>query len=185
MTCIVGLVSDGVVHMAADSAGVGGLDLRVRSPKSKLFLNGKLLFGCTTSFRMIDLLRDVLSPPAVQEGQTPHAYVVKTLIPAIRQCFKDGGFATTKDGREMGGTFLLGFRGALFTVYDDYQVAIDQDDFAACGSGEAYAMGSMHATRGIVQEPVVRLSMALSAAERYCAGVRGPVDYLSLEAKQP
>ncbi len=187
MTCIVGIKKDsGEVIIGADSAGVGGLDLRVRAPHSKLIRNGGLLMGCTTSFRMIDLLRHHFTAPGVYEDQKPIDYIVKSVIPAIRTCFKDGGFASKESERERGGTFLIGFRGELFTIYDDYQVAQSADNFAACGCGEAYAIGSLYSTHGLDnQQPIDRLSLALQAAETYSAGVRGPFDFLTLEAHKP
>ena len=56
MTCIVGLVHEGVVYIGGDSAGVGGMSLTVRADE-KVFQNGEFLMGFTTSFRMGQLLR--------------------------------------------------------------------------------------------------------------------------------
>lgn len=184
MTCIVGIAYDGKVMLGSDSAGVGGWDLRVRGPNAKLVHNGNLIFGATTSFRMIDILQHGLTPPKVFEGQKPVDYMVQSLIPAVRQAFKDGGFAKIESGRESGGTFLVGFRGQLFTVYDDYQVAFDANDVAAVGCGDAYAIGAMHATRGFITDPMARLSVGLLAAETYSAGVRGPFHFLTLESEK-
>lgn len=184
MTCIVGIAYEGKVMLGADSAGVGGLDLRVRGPNAKLVRNGNLIFGATTSFRMIDILQHALTVPKVFEGQKPIDYVVQSLIPAVRHAFKDGGFAKIESGRESGGTFLVGFRGQLFTVYDDYQVAFDANDIASVGCGDAYAMGAMHSVRGFITDPMLRLATGLNAAETFSAGVRGPFHYITLEPEK-
>ena len=62
MTCIVGLVHEGVVYIGGDSAGVAGLSLVVRADE-KVLRNGDFLMGFTTSFRMGQLLRYKLDPP--------------------------------------------------------------------------------------------------------------------------
>ena len=51
MTCIVGLVENGKVYIGGDSAGVAGLDVRMRSDE-KVFTKGNMIFGYTSSFRM-------------------------------------------------------------------------------------------------------------------------------------
>ncbi len=177
MTCIVGIARAGRVIMGADSAGIGGLDKRIRID-CKAFINGELIFGGTTSFRMLQLLQFSLSPPPIIEGTTPYAYAVKALVPAIRHCLKEGGWAKTESGQEQGGTFLVGFRGRLFTIYSDYQVAEEAGGIAAVGCGDAYAMGAMHALPDA--DPEARLRAGLEAAAAYSAGVAPPFTFITL-----
>jgi ATP-dependent protease HslVU (ClpYQ) peptidase subunit len=175
MTCIVGIAENGKVYIGGDSAGVSGLDLTVRSDE-KVFKNGEFLFGFTTSFRMGQLLRFSFSPPSRAEGVDDYRFLVTTFINAVRDILKSGGFATSHDGRERGGTFLLGYRGKLYYVDSDYQVAAAADGFAACGCGDQVANGAMFATSHV--EPRPRIEIALKAAERFSAGVRGPFTIL-------
>ena len=56
MTCIVGMLNKGKVIIGADSAGVSGLDVQIRKDP-KVFITGEFVIGCTTSFRMIELLQ--------------------------------------------------------------------------------------------------------------------------------
>lgn len=177
MTCIVGLVQGGHVYIGGDSAGVGGLDLTVRSDE-KVFRNGECLFGFTTSFRMGQILRYSLSIPSRREEQDDFKYLATTFIDAVRSALKDGGFAQKKDDAEQGGNFLLGYRGNLYQVYSDYQVAKSVDGFEACGCGYQIANGSLYSTKG--RKPRERILLALRAAERFSAGVRGPFKVLEL-----
>ncbi len=172
MTCIVGLVHNGVVYIGADSAGVAGLSLTVRADK-KVFQNGEFLMGFTTSFRMGQLLRYSLNPPRRHPDDDIHQYMVVDFINAIRDCLKSGGWASKKDESEEGGTFLVGYAGHLFTVDSDYQVGRPEDSFAAVGSGQNIALGALFATQG-QDNPRDRVLTALRAAERFNAGVRGP-----------
>ena len=175
MTCIVGLVHEGVVYMGGDSAGVGGMSLTVRADE-KVFQNGEFLMGFTTSFRMGQLLRYSLKPPRRHPDDDIHQYMVVDFINAVRECLKSGGYASKGNEVESGGTFLVGYAGHLFTVDSDYQVGIPEDGFAAVGSAEDIARGSLFATQG--QEPRSRVLTALRSAERFNAGVRGPFHIL-------
>lgn len=180
MTCIVGIAHDGKVLLGADSAGVSGLDRHIRRDR-KVFRNGELVLGFTSSFRMGQLLQFDLSPPSINEGQEPYDYAVRSLIPAIRKTLKDGGYARVDNGRESGGTFLVGFRGRLFTIYDDFQVGENDGGIAAVGCGEAYALGAMHALADV--EPLPRLTAALNAATHFSAGVAPPFHFIELPAQ--
>lgn len=180
MTCIVGIVDGGKVIIGADSAACSGLDRRTRVDR-KAFVNGELIFGGTTSFRMLQLLQFALTPPPIIEGRDPYSYAVRDLVPAIRQCMKDGGWSKAENGREEGGTFLVGFRGHLFSVHSDYQVAEEVDGIASCGCGESYAMGAMHALKGKPAQE--RLQAGLDAAVHFSAGVAPPFHFVELQAK--
>lgn len=177
MTCIVGIAHEGKVILGADSAGVDGLDLRIRKDR-KVFRNGELIFGGTTSFRMLQLLEFELTPPPIVEGQEPYAYAVKALVPSIRATLKSGGFAKIDSGREEGGSFLVGFRGHLFAIYNDFQVAESTENFEAVGCGEGYAMGAMHALRSA--DPLDRLKAGLEAAAAFSAGVAPPFHFFEI-----
>lgn len=178
MTCIVGLVHEGVVYIGADSAGVAGYSLTVRAD-AKAFTNGPFIMGFTGSIRMGQLLRYQLSPPRRFPGEDLQQYMVNDFVDAVRACLKNGGYASKLNEVEEGGTFLVGCEGALCTVFSDYQVAVSVDGYAAVGSGHDIAKGVLYATPGL--PPEQRVLMALQAAERFNAGVRGPFHIVSTE----
>jgi ATP-dependent protease HslVU (ClpYQ) peptidase subunit len=177
MTAIVGLVHEERVYVGGDSAGVAGLNLRVRAD-TKVFRNGGFLFGFTTSFRMGQLIRHSLQPP-VPVGDLEH-FMCTTFVDAVRACLKDGGWARKDSDREEGGTFVVGVAGRLFTVEEDYQVAEPADKYTAVGSGSEVALGALYATAGGRTPPRKRVDLALRAAERFNAGVRAPFVCLAL-----
>jgi ATP-dependent protease HslVU (ClpYQ) peptidase subunit len=176
MTAIVGLVHRKTVYIGGDSAGASGWSLTVRAD-SKVFHNGDYLFGFTTSFRMGQLIRYALEPPR-PVGETDR-FMATAFIDAVRECLKAGGWAKKDSEREEGGTFLVGVRGRLFTVYEDYQVAEAADGYAAVGCGDELALGALFATASTRMPPERRIEVALRAAERFSAGVRGPFVCLS------
>ena len=172
MTCIVGVVDGNRVVIGGDSAGVGGLHLQIRKDP-KVFRNGPFLFGCTSSFRMIQLLQYAFVPPPHHPPELDDsAFMATAFVNAVRDCLKDGGFAAKDRDVESGGTFLVAYRGRLYEVADDYQVGEMADPYNAVGCGYSYALGSLYATEG--QDAEARVTKALEAAERHNAGVRGP-----------
>lgn len=173
MTAVCALVHDGKVHMGADSAGVGGLSLNVRADP-KVFVNGPMVMGFTTSFRMGQLLRWTFSPPVQPEGVAVDRYMTTAFVDAVRETLKAGGYAHRENEVERGGTFLVGYRGRVWAVHDDYQVAELADPFNAVGCGDDLCKGSLYSTREFDLDPDVRLALALESAERFSAGVRGP-----------
>jgi hypothetical protein len=181
MTCIVGLVTPEGVHIGGDSAGVSGWDLTVRRD-AKVFMVGEAVIGCTTSFRMGQLLRFNLSLPMKAEGMDEFQYMVTQFIPSVRACLKDGGFASKQNDVESGGSFLVGYRGRLFEIASDYQVGENECGFAAVGCGASYALGAVAASYAL--PPYERITSALKIAEQFSAGVRGPFTVLTAGAKK-
>lgn len=157
--------------MGGDSAGVGGYDLTVRADQ-KVFRNGPMLFGFTTSFRMGQLLRYALTIPDHDPRVPLEKYMATTFIDAVRECLKSHGWAEKEKEQERGGTFLVGYQAKLFTVYNDYQVGIAADGFDAVGCGGEIARGAIFATPELRGR--ARIELALHAAERMSTGVRGP-----------
>ncbi|MDD3412612.1 MAG: hypothetical protein PHY47_01295 [Lachnospiraceae bacterium] len=171
MTCIVGLKHRGSVYIGGDSAGVGSYKIETRLDP-KVHEVGPFLFGFTSSFRMGQLLGHSFKPPRHPKGMDTYKFMVTLFIDAIRSCLKSGGYAKTNDGEESGGTFLVAYKGRLFTIYDDYQVAETADDFASVGCGEDIAKGAMFVNNHM--PPAQRIISALTAASHFSSGVRGP-----------
>ena len=178
MTCIVGFIEGKTVFIGGDSAGVSGLDMTVRADE-KVFEGDGCIMGFTTSFRMGQLLRYSLSRPDHPEGMPDLEYMATRFVDAVRKCLKKGGYAKTEEEREIGGTFLVGYRGGLFNIQDDYQVGQPHDIFDAVGCGYQVARGALHTTQDLDVEPKDKVLAALLAAERFCAGVRRPFVVLS------
>ena len=178
MTCIVGVQEHGNVYLGGDSAGVSDHNLRIRKD-SKVFSVGSILFGFTSSFRMGQLLRFSLKIP---EQTTPddYKYLCTSLIDAIRKCFKKGGYVgTEKSGQELGGDFLIGYKGQLYHVCSDFQVGIPELSYDACGCGEPYALGSLYATEGLELGSPERIRRALEAAAKFSGAVAPPFHIIS------
>lgn len=176
MTAIVGLIHGGAVHLGGDSAGVGGYSLTVRAD-SKVFVNGPYVMGFTSSFRMGQLLRHSFKAPE-PDGDL-EAFMATTFVDGVRETLQTGGWLKKESEREEGGIFLVGVAGRLFRVDSDFQIGEAADGYAAVGCGQDLAIGALYATAKTRMAPERRLKIALEAAERFSAGVRGPFAYIS------
>src|ERR1017187_9708964 len=128
MTCIVGLEHDGKVWMGGDAASTdsNGTD-QVRHARPKVFTVNRgsgtdaFLIGFTSSFRMGQLLQYSLTPPVCAKHRDPFEYMVNDLADTLRDLFRSKGFLSTGDeGKDQGGDFLIGFRGTLYSIAQDF-----------------------------------------------------------------
>ncbi len=185
MTCIVGLIHEKKVYIGADSAGSNSIGQQAIRADKKNFVvktptGAPFLFGCTSSFRMIQLLQFHLTLPyysstASDEDDDPlFRYMATAFIDAVRSCFKEGGYAKKDDEREEGGFFLVGCFGRLFCVQSDYQIEEVACSYNAVGSGGEIALGALHATQSLDIPPEQRIILALEASATHNAYVRGP-----------
>lgn len=182
MTCIVGLTDGNKVYIGGDSAGVSGYSVSVRGD-AKVFFNGEMLFGFTSSFRMGQLLRYSLEIPKCETWDV-EKYMCTDFVDALRTCFKKGGFAgTAHDGSEFAGSFLVGFKGRLWRIDPDYQVGWNTSGYDALGCGEDFALGALGALgyiEGLEITPEEKVSVALQAANDFSGGVTPPFNILSI-----
>lgn len=182
MTCIVGIVRDGKVYLGGDSAGVAGLDLTVRKDR-KVFKNKDFAMGFTSSFRMGQILQYEFDPPPFEEfsprtDDPVMEYMVRVLVPAVRESLKSHGYSKIDSNRESGGIFLVGFRDRLFSIQSDFQVAESTAGYQAVGCGESYALGAMFATSD-KKSAKTALRNGLNAAATFSGGVCEPFHYVS------
>lgn len=182
MTCIVAVkATDGTIWMGGDSAGVGNGDITLRAD-TKVFRVGEFVIGFTTSFRMGQLLQYSFEPPHI-EGDDLHRYMCTKFINAVRECLKDGGFASKKDDSELGGCFIVGIRGRIFTIDEDYQVGESHEGYDTVGCGMTYAKGALLALSSVpVERGRYMVETALIAAAHFSTGVRAPFQIINSRA---
>lgn len=144
----------------------------------KVFRVGPYIMGVSGSARVGNLVQHCLDVPAPNVANV-HGFIVTTFIDALRDLLKDGGVATKSCEQELTSNswLLVGIHGRLFEIASDYQVHEPLDPWAAIGSGFDPCLGVMYATPNA--PPSRRLRLAMEAAERYNAAVRGPFTYIS------
>ena len=167
MTCIVGMRTKTGVLLGGDTQGTSNRDAVDRLDPKVFGLGRDMAVGFTSSYRMGQIIRFNLEPPTCPAGHDAYPWVVREFIPAIRDVFKEHGYQHVLNERATGGTFLLAVGNRLFKVGDDFQVAERADPFDACGAGEDYALGALHALGRYEMSPHERLTEALNAANRF------------------
>ena len=72
--------------------------------------------------------------------------------------------------------FLVGYRGALYCIDEDYHVGRSALGYEAIGCGDHFALGSLASTSG---NPKARVQMALYSAALHSTSVCEPFTVLS------
>ena len=185
MTCVVAIAQNGVVHMAADHAASdekSGWILVRKDPK--VFKVGQYGIAFTDSFRMGQILQYNWLPPKYTPTKTNNGldkFMRTKFIDSVKETFKENGygnFAPNEDG-DVGGIFLVGVEGRLFTIDEDFHVAENNFNYMAEGSGGAFALGALFATKNI-KNPKTRLKLALEAASEFSMSVSSPFTYIQV-----
>jgi 20S proteasome alpha/beta subunit len=180
MTCVVGIRDGNHVYLGADSCGSDEFIKQTRLDP-KVFLRDPFVIGFTDSFRMGQVLRYKFNPPEQPASMDDYEYMVTMFIDSVRQCFRNAGFASKENDVENGGTFLVGYKGQLYVIDEDYQVGIVAENYAAIGCGEAFAQGALFALAASTKRTSTkdRIRIALEAAAQFAVGVGGPFNYVS------
>ena len=170
MTCIIGLAEGRKVWIGGDSVVTSGWTARATA-SPKVFRIPPFVLGCQGSVRMAQILKYHLNVPE-QEGKDDYGHMIMVFTEVVREAFKEKGFTRIEDNREEGGTFLVGYRGALYKVQSDFQVGSYVDGLAAAGCGEEFALGAMKAVENL--PPRERIERSLEIAAYFSGGVRPP-----------
>lgn len=136
MTCIVGIEFQNKVMLAGDIQGTGWNN-KVVHTQSKVFNKNGVVFGYTTSYRFGQLLEHGLANPVIPERDDEiYRWLITVLIPDIKHILKSNEW-------EGGGNCLIGVRGQLWELQNDYSVLRSVKGYASVGSGYEYALGSL------------------------------------------
>jgi ATP-dependent protease HslVU (ClpYQ) peptidase subunit len=181
VTCIVGIRHEGGVLLGSDTCNA--LNRYARGKLFPLDLRGSVAIGVSGSARTAQLIGHVgTDGPA--GGEDPHIWAVEELVPDLREIL-------AKASVTMDSCFLLAVGDRLFKIDEDLYVSESCDAFDACGSGEDYALGALHAlyrsnafarTDAVISLDVAkdRALRALKAAEKFDVHVRSPFEFLEL-----
>lgn len=189
MTCIVAVKEGNNLYFGADSkAGspTTGEGYTVSTPK--VFRVGEYLVGYTISFRAGQVIHhdvDWPAPPADLPPDQLESFMVREVVPRLRNALRDGGAVKISEGVEQGAHFLIGLRGQLFSVGLDFSAVSMPADYVAIGSGRHNAYGALHAVADLQMAPEDRIRRALAAAASYTMNVGGPFLLISNAENPP
>lgn len=174
MTLVVGYTDNNTVYMAADNS-INWDNQFLMTTHSKILslsINSKnpiqFLVGFSGSFRMGQLLEHSFNIPSIED--TPvYKYMCIYFVPALIKLFEANRFLYEQNNTISGGTLLIGIKGSLFLVQEDFSVIETTNKYAAIGCGETYALGAFNALEYISTSISVesRIKAALTAAATF------------------
>ncbi len=175
MTCIVGIIENGLVVMGADSCASDEESQTFTIAKNtKIFRKNEIIIGCADSFRVINVIRYIFKPPPIKGSN--FEYIVSSFIPELQKTLEIQKLDISSD--DLGLHLLVGIKDEIFEIHNNFSVVITPSYGAAIGSGEVVAKGSLYTTRNMNMKASQRVLMALEAAEANILSVRAPFDIL-------
>lgn len=187
MTCIIAIKNeDGSITLGGDKLGSNGYTKQlIQDPK--VFKNGDFYFGYTTSFLMGQLLKYKFNAPAKFSGQNDDHYLHVTVREAIVELFKSSSFGKLQSDKQSEpdfGTFIMVYKGRIFTMQTNTSLLESTDGVAAVGCGELTALGAVYAIKEtqptLPSSEVIRLAM-LVCSKTLC-GVSKEYDIIEIPA---
>jgi ATP-dependent protease HslVU (ClpYQ) peptidase subunit len=171
LTCVVAIAKDGIVYIGADSCGSTATSAMVVTNPKVFLVDNRFIIGVCASFRAIDLLNYSLKVPKQASSVSDDAFMRTVFISAVRETFIKNGFPREDDIDDV--NFLVGYRGRVFCVEDDYSIINPVAWGHAIGSGAEAARGSLWTTKD-APDVEARIMIALEASEAMTPSVRGP-----------
>jgi|SRR6478609_426017 len=182
MTCIVGLVSKDSVFLGGDRAATDGGLGRTIIKEPKVFEKNYVGFGVCGLPKVMDAVQHAIELPPFNDGVDPKAYLVSEVVPTIREGLKKLECTQLHKGQQyFHGAMLIGFQGRLFLMEGNFQLVESSKGFAAVGSGQEPALGSLRSTKG---NPRDRLIDALEVSAENNAGVAPPFDVIEIKTRR-
>ena len=178
-TCIAAVSHNGIVWMGGDSAATtADGDIKILSNK-KVFIRtdeqqNNWIFGFMGAYRFAQLLQYEVQLPnfTTEDDNDLLGFLVRNFIPLLQTCLKEKSFEQVDKSRSTGGTCLLGLKGRIFEIGNQYSIHETAKPYTAIGCGGPTALGSLFSTVSL--QPEDRLQLALTAAEQFNWGVAGP-----------
>jgi ATP-dependent protease HslVU (ClpYQ) peptidase subunit len=183
MTCIVGLIKNGIVYMGGDSAATD--DSSIQTIKgSKVFKIGDFLFGVSGNPRMSDILRYRFNIPKLcPRDQDILEYMYQWFIPNLKDCLAEDGFLIKQDEVVSSDSWvLIGYHGRLFILESGFHVSESSLEYNAVGCGMDAALGCLY---GVIETELLtsgeKINLALNASAQFNCHVRKPFTILSTQ----
>ena len=170
MSVVVAIKKGEVVYLGADSQVTrGGTRETLSNPNNYKIWKVKNVDGCFMGHvgllreaNIVKLMNNLVSDYDVYNNYVDYEYIVKSVVPSIFDELKKYGYLKDEQFvKEIESRFMFIFKDKIFTIGFDGAV-IEVDDYAAIGSGEDQAIGSLLSTEG--EEPVTRIVKAIKAS---------------------
>jgi ATP-dependent protease HslVU (ClpYQ) peptidase subunit len=180
MTCIVAVKHNKKIYMGGDRC-LSDYESSFYMPTTdpKIFKKDNMIIGYAGSVRMGKVVKYDFVPPK-SNVRNLEKYMNIDFVNALRECAEKNNlkFDSNSPERNDMSDLIIGIRGRIFTVEDDWQVTEYMHDYVSIGSGSPYALGSLYSTANL--PPSERVKKALEAADQFSITVCQPFDYIVL-----
>ncbi len=161
MTCIAGVTHAGHVWLGGDSC-LSSKHVSVTTRDPKVFRCGPIIVGWAGAMAWGALWKRVVF------NRTPAADLDTWIHGELREA------VARELPEDVDGTALIGLGSRLYVLESDGSIYRPAGNYAAIGTGESVALGSLHTTARRKLVPRYRLNLALSAAAAHTPGVSAP-----------
>ena len=169
MTCIVGIVDNGTIHMGSDR-GASSSGVIVSTLLPKISMQHNFLVGYSGDGFGVGQLATLADYP---ENDKNLEITLRTIF-----CKSLSKLVDKYGGADNGShEILIGGYGRLFEIYTDDWGIIEVSQ-SAVGSGSDFALGSLYSTIGM--DTTHRITTALEVAITLSPSCQGPIDMFSL-----
>ena len=179
MTCIVAIAEGRKVYMGGDSVcSTGYIQHKLADPK--VFLKSGMVMGGCGVLRQQDIIKNHCQITRRKKGQGVDRYISTVVMPALRKAFKAQGCMEILNSKETHGDacLLIGCGGKIFTAHSGISFIRTNKSYAAIGSGQEVALGSLWQTEDNLDHNIgSRLECALLAASEFSCGVGPPFHF--------
>jgi ATP-dependent protease HslVU (ClpYQ) peptidase subunit len=145
-------------------------------------INEKIIIGCVGSYRHINLLKYGKYIP--DDSRLSEREIIVNIVKYIQDLYKLGKCLTTKEEVVECEEILIGDKFGLYKIQSDFSVLTSKEDYMAIGSGENFAMASMHTTKNLHLSEKKRLILAMSSAKKYSTSVGGDLLYMNTNGEK-
>lgn len=186
MTAIVALKANGIVYMGCDSIFMDTDTYQVaKRTQSKLIVKDEMIIGITSGngCKIFQTIQFKLKLTTTKKIPTEDLleYMVNNFCGKLYKLLRIENLLVEDDDRKGSdpslspADLLIGIRGKIFQIGQDFDVAELDMPFFAIGSGGDYALGSLEATNNLLSmDPEHQVLFALKTAAKFTAGVREP-----------
>jgi ATP-dependent protease HslVU (ClpYQ) peptidase subunit len=186
MTVIVAAVTGEHVTLAADRKISAGWEVKYHE-QPKLWVNGKWAIGAAGSLRAAQVLKHHVSWPIYRADEEPdlEAFLVRTLVPALRSGSSSHGIVHAQNGIERIEASLLVAHGTrIATISTDGSVIAEPAQRMAIGSGSAEALGALGNRGPWTEGDVIEAARRATITDAGCGGPISVVNTATLRVRQ-
>ena len=154
MTTIVAVQSNDGVLFGADSQVTASNGRKYSATRMvKITERNDYIIAGSGECAPCDIAQHIWIPPkpTVKDKRDLYHFMIATVVPSLKQCFKDNDYKVNPDDDETAFSFLVAICGEVFEIADDFSISLDDSGFYGVGSGSGYAIGALHAGATVEQ----------------------------------